>query len=138
MSTLLPSNWETCPKCGTANLSYGDIELDSDHWQDVECLGCGFKWREIYEHTRNESFDGEVLDSQGNVIKDENIILSPAKENAPKETVTSGSPVSHVCPKCGSDDWWIDASNKDYLICNACNYNYPAESKITFYVKGNL
>jgi predicted nucleic-acid-binding Zn-ribbon protein len=116
------SMWNTCPKCGNDEPIYGHLDMDGDTvWQDVTCIGCGFKWQEVYEFTHNENRDGEKLDWKGDVIKDEIITLTPAS--------TSGSPIDleevHICPKCDANDWYVDGSDENYLICNACNTGYP-------------
>jgi hypothetical protein len=38
-----------------------------------------------------------------------------------------GSP----CPKCGCTNPYIDASDREYLICNGCNHSYPRSKKET-------
>lgn len=44
-----------CPKCGSDQVNFGDVEFQSDiSYQDCGCNDCGCRWNEIYKFCRKE------------------------------------------------------------------------------------
>lgn len=44
-----------CPKCGSDQVNFGDVEFHSDtSYQDCGCNDCGCRWNEIYKFCRKE------------------------------------------------------------------------------------
>jgi len=66
----MPRIWNRCPKCDSERIGaeYLDI-LYSIGYRRTYCLDCKFSWFEVYELSRIESEDGDLLNYKGEVIE---------------------------------------------------------------------
>jgi len=57
----LASQGVCCPVCNSFSIEGGNVDWDTPMHQDVECLDCGYKWKDILQVT-------DILDESGSPV----------------------------------------------------------------------
>ena len=71
-----------CPACGEMDCveTVGDIQVDSDAWQDVKCNRCDFTWQDVFQLS-NIDIKPSQLEIMRNVLAERNISVYKSEQH---------------------------------------------------------
>ena len=68
----MTNEYLVCPKCKSDEIDTCNIQKDFNIAYNIAtCISCGFRWRECYKFSHNETLDDfpKRLDENGNIVE---------------------------------------------------------------------